>query len=54
MTHIGSNYLLRGNADEILGKYRDLLRKFIDQMENVAICSILPRYDVDCLGKLQL
>ena len=43
---VGTNNLRHDNATDIIEKYRGLMKEFTDRKRKIAVCSILPRYDV--------
>ncbi len=46
VTVIGTNNLRCDTAADIVAKYRDMIRKFASKRRKVAVCGIIPRYDV--------
>lgn len=42
----GTNNLHTDSSTDILDKYRELMKEFADRRRRIAVCSILPRYDV--------
>ena len=46
VTVVGTNNIASGRSEEILRKYRDLIRKFKDSRRKLVICGLLPRFDV--------
>ena len=46
VTVIGTNNLRRDNTTDIIGKYRDMMKEFAERRRKVAVCGIIPRYDV--------
>ena len=45
VTVVGTNNLRRDHTDDIVRKYRSMIRSFSERRRKVAVCGILPRYD---------
>ena len=46
VTVVGTNNLRSENATDIVDKYRAMIKEFADRRRKVAVCGIIPRYDV--------
>ena len=46
VTVVGTNNLRSENATDIVAKYRAMVKEFADRRRKVAVCGIIPRYDV--------
>ena len=46
VTLVGTNNLQSDTATDIVEKYRAMIREFASRRRKVAVCSIIPRYDV--------
>ena len=46
VTVFDTNNLHRESATDIVEKYRDMMKEFADRRRKVAVCGIIPRYDV--------
>ena len=47
VTVVGTNNLRCDTATDIVAKYRAMIREFASRRRKAAVCSIIPRYDVD-------
>ena len=46
VTLVGTNNLHRESATDIVAKYRDMMKEFVQRRRRIAVCGIIPRYDV--------
>ena len=47
LTVVGTNNLRCDTTTDIVAKYRAMIREFASRRRKAAVCSIIPRYDVD-------